>query len=211
MSKLMIAIFCSVRVGASLVAPNHAGAQEIPKAETPTVEECDTAVAALESGADRKALRWGILPECGPASVDAMADALAAAGSEPGDHYLRSLMTRSRSVQAESILNAAEGLARDHGATRAARVAGLLILLGQYEPAVYPPINIPWEGLVSTPLTPCRLWPITDSGYDAQYPMPADYIDRIRAVMHDLAHDADPVVQAMASCMAYYVGPFEQP
>ncbi|MGH2657407.1 MAG: hypothetical protein ACRDIZ_12040 [Actinomycetota bacterium] len=206
MSKLMIVTLFSALVGASLMAPNHVSAQE-----TPTVEDCDRAAAVLASGEDRRASRWGILPECGPAGADALADALEAAGSERDYHYLRRLTNLSRSVQAGSILNAAEGLARDHGASRAARVAGLLTLLGQYEPAVYPPISISWEELVSTPLTPCRLWPITDSSYDAKYPMPPDYVEWIGTVMRDLAHDPDPVVRAMAACMARYVGPLDQP
>ncbi|MGH7562816.1 MAG: hypothetical protein ACREK5_00105 [Gemmatimonadota bacterium] len=202
MSKRMIAIFCSVLVGVSLVAPNRAGAQEIPKAETPTAEECDAAVAALAGGADRKGFGWHFLPECGPAGADALAAALASAGSESGDHYLWLLTHVSGLVRSGSILDAAEGLARDAGATRAARVAGLLTLLGQYDPGLAPRFTIPWEDLISTPLTSCTMLAVPGTTDVPQYSMPENYVERIHAVMQDLSSESDPVVQTMAACMA---------
>lgn len=181
-----------------LAAPAESAAQGA------SPQECRAAEAALAAG-DRDPVAWQVLPECGRSGADALAEALAGAGSEPGGTYLQILGNLAGMVQAPSILDAAESLARDGGATPAARTAGLLTLLGQYDAGIYFPISVSWDELTSVPRTGCRLLPLTGSRWEDTHPMPADYVERIRSVMEDLADDADPVVSAMATCLGSWI------
>ncbi len=173
---------------------------------SPTVEECGTAAAALLGG-ERDPAEWEILSDCGPAGAAALGRKLAAAGKESDAYYLHILANLAGSVRAEPILDGAESLARDTTATTAARVVGLITLVGQYDVALYFPISTPWDDLISVPLADCRLLHTTDLYYVDQHPMPADYVERIQAVMRDLGEDAggDHVVQRMASCIARHI------
>lgn len=183
------------------VVPNRANAQEAP-----TSDECQAAVSSLAERS-HDTLEWDLLPECGTMGAQALATALAGAGSESGSSYLRIVTHLARTVRAEPILGAAETLARDPGGTRASRVAGLLVLLGQYDAALYPPIDIAWEELTSVPLPKCKLLAMTGGDYAAEHPMPSGYVERIQAVAQDLSHDEDAAVQALARCMVWEIDP----
>lgn len=115
----------------------------------------------------------------------------------------------ARSVRHEAILDAAEAVARERSATRAVRIAALTTLLGQYDVALWFPLSYSWDQLVSVPLPACKIAPLTDIDYAAQYALPAGYVQRIRAVMDQLGGDeeGDPVVRTMTACLARYITP----
>ena len=174
--------------------------------EEPMEADCESAIAALSEG-DRDSANWDILPECGPAGAQAVAVALTSARTESGGLYLQTLVNLAQSVQDPSILEAAHTLARDRTATVASRVGALLTLLGQYDAALSFPISHSWDELVSTPLRECKLSPISGANYAAQRSMPADYVQRIAAVVDEVGDDPeeDPVVRKMAECMSLYI------
>lgn len=201
----------SVRAALLLAAaavPTGASAQVIPGQRGHTAEQCRAAIAAL-ANAERDVTTWEMVDECGPSGARALAAALAAARAETGGLYLQTLALAARSVRHEAILDAAETVARDRSATRAVRIAALTTLLGQYDVALWFPLSSSWDQLVSVPLPACKMAPLTDTYYAAQYALPAGYVQRIRAVMDQLGGDqqGDPAVRTMAACLARYITP----
>lgn len=71
------------------------------------------------------------------------------------------------------------------------------------------PLSYSWDQLVSVPLPACKIAPLTDIDYAAQYALPAGYVQRVRAVMDQLGGDerGDPAVRTMAACLARYITP----
>src|SRR6266545_961476 len=208
MSRSIRTYLCAALV-ASPVVPACAATQAIPRQGAVTAADCRSAIDALDR-ADPDVTTWDAVPECGPAGAGALARALTRARTQPGAPlYLQAVTNAARSVRDGGILEAAETLARDREATRAARVAGLVILLGQYDPALWFPLSYSWDQLVSSPLPACKLAPLTDTDHVAQHAMPADYVARIGAVMRDLAGDSesDVVVRRMAACLSGRVRP----
>jgi hypothetical protein len=114
-----------------------------------TPAECQTAATALANRAP--SAQWDRLGTCGAVGAQAFKTALAAARLTSDVTFLSVLASQAGFVRDVGLLQTAMELAEDNGATTAARVAGLLTALSQYQAALRIRERT-FSQLVSTPL-----------------------------------------------------------
>lgn len=199
----LTARYCAIPVLLVFVGgvPHKAAGQRIP-GPPPTPAECDSAVAALQSG-NRDVMAWARLGECSAAGARALGAALLGARGERDEDYLRWLYGPASVNRDPAILTAAAEVAADKSATAPARITAMLVLVAQFRTGLEPSLRLWAEDLFGTPIgSSCPLLPTSPSGYLSRQPLQADSarlvggaLDRVRKDPTDNQH-----VRNWASC-----------
>lgn len=191
----LCAILC---LGLAVSTPVPANAQ------LPDSAECSAAASALSSGLNRTGRGWGRIARCGSLGETAVADAIAAAGSETDTLYLALLMGAGLHLRSVLIFDASRVLANDTAASVAARVMAMGVMLAQIAPGLTFSLHRPFHEMVTVP-SGSWCWPRTDTNARYSSEVSAPSTARIRDAADVLTNvskmsGALPVLRDYARC-----------
>jgi hypothetical protein len=192
-----------VLLGALVSIARSAHAQ-IVSGPKPSAAECRAAADGLRR-TPHDTETWANLFACPEQAKSAVVTAVSRTRLEADTSYLQYLLSVATGVRTPQLLAAALQLNRDKGATRAARVTSLEILLAHIAPYMWlRPMGMSWSTHLSVPRgEACRIMYLTDSEYIATAPMPSNYLEQIAARTDSMANDTTEsrVLRDLASCV----------
>jgi hypothetical protein len=147
--------------------------QLIPAAPI-TAQECSRQANAI-GPADRTALGWSRLADCGTTGGTALAGALTAARASADSIYLHSLLAVGSRIQDPTLLSTALTVAEDRSAGDAARIMAMLIALAQIDNHNELSFRVTWDQTVRVPWgMSCRLTSDLDAQYGSRTALPSN-------------------------------------
>jgi hypothetical protein len=166
----------------------------------PSATECADAAAALSAGG-RLQSAWNLLPSCGTSGASALAAAVSATTSEADTSYLRDLYGVAASIKDPAILAAAGTVVSDPGATQAARVTAILLLVAQFDNAIMARFSVPWGALLTGSYADCP-FAVATRYYAGRRQLQADSSQRVASALDQARNDgsAPGAVRALAQC-----------
>lgn len=147
----------------------------------PSAAECADAAAALSAGG-RVQSAWNFLPSCGTSGASALAAAVSATTSEADTSYLRDLYGVAASIKDPAILAAAGTVVSDPGATQAARVTAILLLVAQFDNAIMARFSVPWGALLTGSYADCP-FAVATQYYAGRRQLQADSSQRVASAL----------------------------
>jgi len=153
-----------------------------------------TCAAASDSVDSHVASSYSIsaLSACGSSGASALTRALGVAGGETDTAYLKVLTLAAVRLRSGDIADAALELAQNTQATPPARVAGIIVAVGQYSPSVSLINGIAsWNSMAYGPSpTTCPVVATSNGVYDSTLPVPVDIASRVASAMSKIRDDA---------------------
>ncbi len=132
---------------------------------TPTAAECSRAAAEWNAAQRSKDFPFasGMIAYCGAFGDSVLANALRRSVNESDTAHLHDLLSDAIQHRAPLLLAAAEAVAVNRNATLQARVTALLVVLGQYQPAMGFPPSVGYAELLGPTWPGCRVTSYNDT------------------------------------------------
>jgi hypothetical protein len=188
----------------AITSTSTAGAQ-LYSAPTPSQADCRR--AAAEWSASRRSKEFtpasAMIPYCGAFGDSVLASALRRSVSESDTVYLRELYGEAVQHRSPLLLAAAGAVAVDRNATLPARVTALLLVLGQYQPAMGFPPSVGYAELMGPTWPGCRITIYNDSPPPGPPQLPQVLRGVAQALDSLATSPSEPTqIRSLAECVA---------
>lgn len=183
------------------------GQQRLISAQASPPAACRAGIDSLNAGS-KNAVAWSHLGHCGAPGISALANRISGFGSETDTLFLDEFMATVAAIRDSAMFRTSRILTADPGATVAARMTGLNILMSQYRAGFDFVRPMGWAVATATPRgSACG----AGGGvfeYAHETPLQSDYLQQLAATLDTvslLRASEAPVMRDAAKCARLYL------